>query len=115
MPDRLQITIRRMRIECWISKATNTHAQYVILMAFPLKTMVARTHLSITLYVHCLSCYTYKDNLEVQKCVKPSLRLASLDQSIHYLLLQMSQFYQHRLSSNTVRVQVLKCYVVVIL
>jgi len=28
---------RRMRIACWLPKATNTHSQYVILIAFPLK------------------------------------------------------------------------------
>jgi len=36
-PDRRQMTIWRMRIACWITKATNTHthSQYVILTAFP--------------------------------------------------------------------------------
>ena len=29
--------VRRMRIACWIPKATNTHSQYVILIAFPLQ------------------------------------------------------------------------------
>jgi len=28
-------TLRRMRIACWITKATNTHTEYVILIAFP--------------------------------------------------------------------------------
>jgi hypothetical protein len=27
--------IRRMRIACWITKATDTHSEYVILIAFP--------------------------------------------------------------------------------
>jgi hypothetical protein len=27
--------IRRMRIACWISNATDTHSEYVILIAFP--------------------------------------------------------------------------------
>jgi len=31
---RQQIIIWRMRIACWITKATNTHSQYVILTAF---------------------------------------------------------------------------------
>ena len=31
------MTIWRMRIACWISKATDTHSQYVILTAFPLQ------------------------------------------------------------------------------
>jgi len=34
-PDRPQMTIWRMRIACWITKATNTHSEYVILIAFP--------------------------------------------------------------------------------
>jgi hypothetical protein len=32
---RPQMTIWRMGIACWIPKATNTHAQYVTLIAFP--------------------------------------------------------------------------------
>jgi hypothetical protein len=34
---RLQMTIWRMRIACWIPKATHTHTQYVILIAVPLQ------------------------------------------------------------------------------
>jgi len=34
---RPQMTIWRMRIACWIPKATNTHSQYVIVIAFPLQ------------------------------------------------------------------------------
>jgi len=36
-PDRPQMTIWRMRIACWIPKATDTHSEYVILIAFPLQ------------------------------------------------------------------------------
>jgi hypothetical protein len=35
-PDRPQLTIWRKRIACWIPKATNTHSEYVILIAFSL-------------------------------------------------------------------------------
>ena len=35
--DRPQVTIWRMRISCWITKATNTHSEYVILIAFLLQ------------------------------------------------------------------------------
>jgi hypothetical protein len=28
-------TIRRMRFACWITKATDTHSQYLSLIAFP--------------------------------------------------------------------------------
>ena len=36
-PDRPQMKIRRMRIACWIPKATDTHTHtlYVTLIAFP--------------------------------------------------------------------------------
>ena len=50
-----QLTVWRMRIACWISKATitlticNTHC-------FSITTMVTRTGLNVTLHVHCLSC-----------------------------------------------------------
>jgi hypothetical protein len=35
--DRPQMTIWRMRFACWIPNATNTHSEYVILIAFPLQ------------------------------------------------------------------------------
>ena len=35
--DRLQVKIWRMRIACWITKATNTHSEYVVLIAFLLQ------------------------------------------------------------------------------
>jgi hypothetical protein len=35
-PGRPQLTIWRNRIACWIPKATNTHSEYVILIAFSL-------------------------------------------------------------------------------
>jgi len=34
---RSQMTIWRMRIACWIPKATNTNSQYVMLIGFPLQ------------------------------------------------------------------------------
>jgi hypothetical protein len=35
-PDRPDDNIiRRMRFSCWITKATDTHSEYVILIAFP--------------------------------------------------------------------------------
>jgi len=36
-PSMPQITIRRMRIACWIPKATNTHSEHVLLTACPLQ------------------------------------------------------------------------------
>jgi len=34
-PDRPQMTIRRTPFACWITKATDTHFEYVIPNAFP--------------------------------------------------------------------------------
>jgi len=34
------MTICRMRFECWIPKATNTHSGFVILIAFSTATVV---------------------------------------------------------------------------
>ena len=36
-PDRPQMTVWDMHVACWIPKATNTHSEYVILIAFPLQ------------------------------------------------------------------------------
>jgi len=36
-PVRPQMTIWRMCIACWIPKATDTHSEYVILIALPLQ------------------------------------------------------------------------------
>jgi hypothetical protein len=45
----------------WIPKPTNTHSEYVILLAFCFSTatVVAQTCLSVMFYVHCLSCLEY--------------------------------------------------------
>jgi len=44
-------TIRRMRFAYWITKAINTHSEYVILIAFPLQ-KCSRERASVRLYVH---------------------------------------------------------------
>jgi len=36
-PDMPQMTLWRMRTACWITKATNTYSDYVILVAFSLQ------------------------------------------------------------------------------
>jgi hypothetical protein len=36
-PGRLHVTMWRMRVACWITKATNTQLGYVILIVFPLQ------------------------------------------------------------------------------
>jgi len=47
----LQMTIWRMHITCWISKATNTLSEYVTLNAFPLQQWLQEGALMV--------CYAY--------------------------------------------------------
>jgi hypothetical protein len=47
--------IRRMRIACWIPKATDT-LRICNTYFFSTPTMVARTRLVFRLHAHCLSC-----------------------------------------------------------
>ena len=58
-PDRPQTTTWRMRIACWIPKATNTQSEYVILIAILLQQQLQEraSMLRLYLYVHCLRCY----------------------------------------------------------
>jgi hypothetical protein len=49
--------IRRMRFACWITKATDTHLEYVILIAFTRQQWLRERASMFRLYVHCLSCY----------------------------------------------------------
>jgi len=51
-----QMAILRMRIACWISKATNTHSVYVILSAIPLQQWLhERASVLRYTYVACLA------------------------------------------------------------
>jgi len=62
-PDIPQIKIWRIRIACWIPKATHTHTHsvYVTLIFFSTASMIARTRLNAMFYVHCLSCISRCD------------------------------------------------------
>ena len=54
---------RRMRFACWISKATDTHSEYVILIAFTLQQWLHERSLLLRSYVHCLSCFESKPGI----------------------------------------------------
>jgi hypothetical protein len=54
-PDRPQMTVRRMRIECCITKATDTHSEYVTGIAFPLQKW-SRERTSMSCYTYIASC-----------------------------------------------------------
>jgi hypothetical protein len=53
--DRPQIKIWRMRIACWITKAKNTHSEYLILDASPLQQwLYERVSLLRYTYIACI-------------------------------------------------------------
>jgi hypothetical protein len=47
--------IRRVRFACWITEATDTHSEYVILTAFPREQLLCERVSVLSLYVHFLS------------------------------------------------------------
>ena len=50
-----QMSMWRMRIACWIPKATNTHSEYVIPIAFPLQQWLhGRASTLCCTYIVCL-------------------------------------------------------------
>jgi hypothetical protein len=61
---RPQMTIRRMCISCWIPKATNTHSQYVILIAFPLQQWL-HERASMLRYTYIASLILFGDGLKI--------------------------------------------------
>ena len=50
--------IWRMRIACWVTTATDTHSEYLILVAFPWQQWLGERASVLSLYFHSLSCQT---------------------------------------------------------
>jgi len=70
-PNRLHMTIRRMRTSCWIPTTTDTSVTfhtYCVSMA----TMVMRKRLHVTLYVHRHSCYSVEEMYNIKLVFPPS-------------------------------------------
>jgi len=54
-PGRPQTTIWHMRVVCWIPKVTNTHPEYVVLIAFLLQQWLHERSLLLSYtYIACL-------------------------------------------------------------
>jgi len=61
-PDRPQMTtIGRIRIACWIAKATNAHSEYVILFAFPFQQWLRER--ALILRYTCITCLVFFVNV----------------------------------------------------
>jgi hypothetical protein len=76
--DRTQITTWRMRFACWIPKDTNTHSEYVILIAFPGQQMLReRASMLRYMYIGCVvssfrgpfSAGKYTEWVQAQCCI----------------------------------------------
>jgi hypothetical protein len=61
-PDRPQLTIRCTRVACWITKATKTHSDQIILIAFAGQQWFTWTRLNVTLIrnLPAFKCYLRK-------------------------------------------------------
>jgi hypothetical protein len=54
-PDRPQMIVRRMRIACWVTNATDTHSEYVIFIAFQRQQWLCeRASVLRYIYISCL-------------------------------------------------------------
>ena len=60
--------IRHMRFACWITKATNTHSECVIFIAFPWQQWLhERASMLRYTYIACLVCLNSQWNSRLQK------------------------------------------------
>ena len=55
-PGRPHMTIWRIRFACWITKATDTLSEYVILISFHGQKWLRERAYLLPVYEHCLSC-----------------------------------------------------------
>jgi len=62
-PDRSQMKIRRIPISCWIHKATNTHSEYVTLIAFLLQQWLREP--TWNLHYTYIACLVFISNWQV--------------------------------------------------
>jgi hypothetical protein len=65
--------IRRMRFTCWITKATDTHLEYLILIAFPRQRLRERVPILCYMYTVCLVAEYNTHNKTEQPCLPSSI------------------------------------------
>ena len=70
---RPQMTLRRMRIACWITKATNTSSEYVILIASTLQQWLHESA-SILRYTYILCLLSNWDEFHIMRGTKCILK-----------------------------------------
>ena len=58
-----------VRFTCWVSKATNTHSEYVILIGFPLSILLhERSSLLRYTYIACLVQFVLR--IQIRECIE---------------------------------------------
>jgi hypothetical protein len=86
---RQQVTIWHVCIACWLSKATNTHSQYVLLIVFPLQQWL--TQRASMLRYTCAACLVgYYKFPEYVSCILYVEVAVSLTQVFEGLLIYLS-------------------------
>ena len=83
-PGRTPTTIRHMRIACWTTKATDTHSEYVILIAFPHQQWLG-VSVSVLRYTYFVCCILLLQSVHCVCCI---LLLQSVHCACCILLLQ---------------------------
>ena len=87
---RPQMTIWRLHIACWICKATNTHSQYVIHIAFPLQPCLHKwVSMLLYKYVACLVVYT--DSCNWKACMTVGMSYIMLQAMLRISIYRVSQ------------------------
>jgi len=83
-PGKPQMTIGRLRIACWLPRATNTHSEYEILIACPLQQWLHQRASTLrytsTMYLHCqfcLCCFEQTHLIQQQRLTPISVYLFS--------------------------------------
>jgi len=80
--DRPQITIWLMRIACWITKATNTHAECVILVAFlPHQWLHEHASMLRYTYIACLGGHYFLRIIDKRRLEKFTWKYLELHQN----------------------------------
>ena len=80
---RPQMTIWRMRIACWIPKATDTHSACVILIAFPLQQW---QHAGASMFRYMYSACLVETALEILNFYGTRRVITILTNASHYVL-----------------------------
>ena len=102
---RPQIAIWRTCVSCWIPKATNTHTEYVILIAFPLQQWLDERASMLR--------YTYTDCIVTFVCLYVYFLFCVLFLLLYitasFLFLYNSTDHSHRVETQLQSINIISC------